>query len=316
MKFYRILHFISVTVVIICMFSGCEAYKGIEHNRNVIKKESESILNNENMKDDNLLFNDSINIYKISHENFNSFLSNPQYDFLLENPVAEYSFCQHTSFYETYDSFQFPINNDLISFLGDTDKVIAYLQQNGISGNIRKMALLDTPTVPITLWVNMDDITCYVTINTVKNSSQYLYDFFSEEEYKNTYGVKIGIMKINGVDIKTPNPPKIHSGYADLPLLCVLENFGAKYKQYADTFFIKVNNKSYILKNDELVLNKLFNSKDNLLYSVDGGPTFIYAVENDVMVDISTLNCILCSMGIKVEIKIDENVVIINNRSS
>lgn len=297
-------------IVLVCFLSSCSnsvSTKIIDENA-----VTEISYSKEEYK---MVFDGELKIYKISRDVFDCFLNNQFHSILKENCESEHIYPADGEWYETSNIYRIPINDSLIQFFGDVEQLNAYLNDNGVNGVIKNMAMFDAPKTPLTLWLCVNDVVCYITINETPFEPYYSYNLYSHNDYVEKFGQKAGSLYVNGVIVETQYAPKIYYNYADVPLLCVLDGLGANIKQYNGKYFIKVNEESYVLNIDELTLYKRFKINKNLLTQVNGGRVFVYLVEDELMVDTATLHSILYNMGFEFELSINNDCIKITDQS-
>ncbi len=243
-------------------------------------------------------------IYKISREVCQAFLSNPSCELLNEKNDNKFPLQSGEDWYVTANITRFPIQKSLVSFLESRDKIEAYLSQNEWQREIEYVTLLDVPAMPITVWIKTTEDYLFLTVNEEPEDPLYSYRIYSQSEFEQRYAGQSGTLTVNGKAVMTSSAPKIYYDYADIPLLTVLKALGATIEPNNKAELqISFQNKVYYLKD-----TKLYNEKDtdaNLLYCVDGGATFIYLQNEELMVDSVTANTLLSNMGRAVSINVE-----------
>lgn len=263
-----------------------------------------------------MIFDNELTIYKISRDVFDCFLNEQFHSILKENCTSEHIYPADGEWYTTNNTYRVPIKNTLIQFVGDNEQLNAYLKDNGVNGVIKNMAMFDAPNTPLTLWLCVDEIVWYITINETPLEPYYNYKLYSRNGYVDKFGQKSGSLYVNDRIVETQYAPKIYYKYADVPLLCVLNNLGANIKQDNNKYIIKIDEESYILNVGEHTLYKRFNNDKNLLRQVDGGCVFVYVVGDELMVDTATLHSILYNMGFNFKLSVDNDCVKITNHGN
>lgn len=326
MKKIKLIHIFLVITLLLA--SGCKNNTNISNNNNnnlIDTVNGDSMENNitsnssANMVPDDftLVFNNEIVIYKITRDVFQSFLTNSLHSTLENSNISKKTYFQSGGQHTTYNVTLFPVKPALIDFLGTKAEVQKYLESNGINEDLNSMAIIDSPNVPITLWVKTTTKELYITISYKSEISEYVYECFSKLDYIQKYSQKNGKLLVNGQEILTYVPPKIFYKNADIPLLEAIKALGAKVSwEDNNTAIIFYNNELYRLNLEDCSLYHLRNTDTNLLYQVDGGPTFIYESDKELMIDESSFSSLLNSMGQKIILNIDYEKSIVTLDSS
>ena len=263
------------------------------------------------------IFNNEIVFYELSRDGFEQFLNNQQYDFLKTNSLNILSYkrqdISENKIYAKSSLYPYDINNSLWGFVGNTAKIKTYLAQNNITSDIISMAIIDAPNVPLVLWINTDNETCYITITPQDDFETYVYEYFSHNNFKNMHIGKPGVLIINGQTISTNVSPQIYHTTADIPLLPVLRNLGATISTNIDgKKTIVLNDKKFILDIENKKLFSEKNDNENILYEIAGGCTFVYKENEELLVDNSTLLHVLITMGKKTTISVNYSKKTVN----
>ena len=256
-----------------------------------------------------MIFDNELTIYKISRDVFDCFLNEQFHSILKENCRSAHIYPADGEWYTTNNTYRVPIKNTLIQFVGDNEQLNSYLKDNGVNGVIKNMAIFDAPNTPLTLWLCVDEIVWYITINETPLDTYYSYKLYSCNDYVDKFGRKNGFLYVNDELVETQSTPQIYYKYADVPLLCILESLGANIKQENNKYTIKINMRTYVLSVDEYALYKRINKDKNLLRQVNGGCVFVYSVQGDLMVDTATLHSILYNMGFNFKLSVDNDCV-------
>lgn len=308
--------FIAVILVVLMFFSGCTiALKDddlVTENTttvNYIEKYSDF-----DVKEDyRLVFDGEIIIYKINRDVFNCFMKTQLHTILKDEYESKNIYPKDGKWFSTMDATRIEINDNLISFVSNKDKIKEYLSSNGVTDDVDNMAMFDASGCPLTLWLSAGGRSYFVTIG--EETTQippYEYKFYSGEEYVEKYGRKKGEIYLNGKLIETEIVPDVYYKYADVPLLCVLKNLGAEIEYEENMVNIKINGGKYILDLEDMSLyNKHNKDKGNLLH-INGGPVFVYRSGDELMVDTATLHYVLSCIDAKSYIKIDRNKIFID----
>ena len=271
---------------------------------------------NEN-DDHKQVFSKEIKIYRITRDILNSFLENPSYSMLKENNLFEATYPQDGEWHITSNVTRFLVKEELIDFLGDQTKIIEFLSSENITTNIEKIALLDAPNMPLTAWINTAHGNFYITINEGIDDKGYVYRFYSQVDFDNKYIPRDGKLIVFDKEVQTTNKPKVYHNYADVSLLDVLKALGAEIEiQSETTRAINFNDTKYILNLSKKSFFKQGEENNNLLTTLDGGSFFVYTIDNELMVDTSTMRNVLYEIGIEVFLSVNSqsSSVVISRR--
>lgn len=315
---------IILFISIVLLFSGCTEdsilsnSNGSSNDKNSV--DDNTVINNIDSKKGetmissnvNSIFCSEIKIYKISRDNFISFVEKPSQNFFKNSDFSAFSFSKGEEWYITSENTRFLIKKKLIDFLGTRNGVEKYLSQNNVNGGIEDIAVFDAPKFPITVWIKTTAENVYITINEKPEDDMYVYRLYTHYEFCEKYLPKQSKLVVEGKEIATKTLPKIYNNYADIPLIAVVEALGAKVVRQDNDITIKFNGKTYLLNINEPTLYVSGNQTENLLYKVDGGATFVYSVGNELMIDNTTLYSVLSDMGKKITIKFDKDNLIVD----
>lgn len=253
-----------------------------------------------------MIFSNNLVIYQLSRDNFNLFLENPSYSFLKNSCDFSALYPESGDYYVTYCTRRFPIQNNLIDFVGNLTEIKSYLSQNNVSDCVKSMAIVDAPNIPLTLWIKTTTNNVFITINEDPDDELYAYQFYTQQDFQEKYMCKNGKLIIRGKEVFCKITPKLYYNYADLPFTDVMLALGAEItEQSKDEMTIRFNGDTYDLDIAKTTLYKSKNKTLNLFYQMDGGCTFIYAVDTELMVDSLTLSCVLSTMGENIIVEFD-----------
>lgn len=310
--------FISVVIVILMLFSGCsvasdsnEPVTEVATTVNYIEKYSCFDTN----ADFHMFYDGEITIYRIKRDVFNCFMKRQLHTILKDECESKNIYPNDGKWFSTMDITRIEIDDTLISFVSNKDKIKEYLSSNGVNDVVDNMAMFDAPCCPLTLWLSAGGRSYFVTIGEeTTHFPPYVYRFYSCEEYIEKYGCKKGEIYLNGKLTETEIDPDVYYKYADVPLLSILSNLGAELEYKENKVDIKINGGKYILDLEELSLHNKYNNDKGNLFHIDGGPTFVYRSGNEIMVDTAILNWVLTCMDAKSYIKINGNKIFIDLR--
>lgn len=250
-----------------------------------------------------------VQIYKISRDTFESFLSKPSVETLSIVDSQSYIYPENGQWYVTHNVSRFPIQQSLIDFVGNQTEIESYLLQHNINGKIKNTLIFEAPYVPLTLWVQTDEENVFITINEQTEDALYVYRCYTSSDYNEKYGCVYALLNVKGKNITDDVPVKMYYNYADIPFTSVLKSLGATLTWESDSKAkITFNEKIYILDVENCELYEAENKTENMLYQIDGGRIFVYPAGQELMVDSNTLVCVLEDMG--------ENVAINCNKTS
>jgi len=254
----------------------------------------------------------NIVIYKISKDVFNSFLQNNSHNYLKDNCYLKYEYPKDGEWFITHGNIRFPIQYNLINFIGNEIAVKDYISNNNISCDIDNMAIFNAPNTPITFWIKTKIENFYITINEYPEDDIYTYRFYNEKTFKEKFTGKDCAVIVNGKVLEDKSIAKLYYNYAELPLIAILKAFGATIITKDETeFSINFKNKTYQLNIKNHTFYNDENPDNNFLNQVDGGIISIYSTSSDLMVDDSTLSYVLYEMGKKVTITQGDGSVVL-----
>lgn len=244
-----------------------------------------------------------LDVYEIEREFLNSFVVHCSIKELEKCEKQELQHNTSAGYYFIKECSAFKVQQSLIDFVGDKNAITNFLAENDIKDKVQYASLFIAPHTPVTLYVKTDNSNFFITINESLEDEGYVYRLYTQDEFKEKFTLKIGSLTIEGKesDIKT----KVYSKSADIPLLATLKEFGAEVKEGSRYSKMKIGGKTYYIDLEKPNLYTPLKKKQNLLYQINGGRTFVYAEDGDIMVDDATLNYILYEMGVKVEIIVD-----------
>ncbi len=299
----------AIFLTVVVLFSGCSMLQDNHDStgeNSVTESSIPDIGNTKVPTKYEMIFSNNLVVYQLSRDSFASFLQNPLYSFLTHNCESSARYEKGEKRHVSYGGSLFTINDDLVRFWGNSNKVKAYLSQNDVSGSLECMAVIDAPNVPITLWIKTTKSNVFVTINEKPDDQRYVYRIYTHKVFQQRYLCKEAKLFVKGKEVVCNPAPKLYYDYADVPFTDVMRALGAKITQKSNgNTKIKYNGKVYEL---DVVNTALYQRKDksfNMFYVLDGGPCFIYEEKGEVMVDSATLLCVLSYMGEKVMIETD-----------
>ena len=207
-----------------------------------------------------------------------------------------------------YDSF--------MDFIGNTTKMEIYLKENGIIGNVKNIALVETLQSPSTIWVVVDQENYFITINEKSDDSNnvdektYFYRIYNHSDYYEKFRMKDTKLIVKDKDISDGNYVKTNGVYVYVSLNAIIEQLGGKVELYDNKsgVFITYNNKKYIFDMYDEIDPKDIESDYIFIYNgVSGGYTFFEIIDGEVIVDSSVLRAaIQFNMDLKVRLDYDD----------
>lgn len=309
---------VLVLIVLMMLFTGCSNNSSQD---NVTAGNTSQKANSVNKKvyDEAQIFNDEIKIYQLSRDAFYAFLESPSRDTFKNSVTLNSVFATANPNFISINSYCFPIEQELIDFAGNTDKLQEYLLENGVKGTIQDMAIFDSPRMPLTQWLNIDNTNAFITIDIELEGDieVYTYQFYSQKDFQEKYTPVSGRIIIKGKEIDC-DKAIIYHDYADIPLMEVLNAMGAKTVfKYKHNIRIRFNGALYRLDLDKGTLFAVNDAEQDLLNTIVGGPVFVYRVDDELMVGNATLAFVLSSMGEDVFVNTDRenNCVNITDKS-
>lgn len=252
-----------------------------------------------------------IKIYELDRDVFLNFLEEPSVEKLDQCYVNEYALKEEKQWHLRTDGNRIPLEKALFDFVCDESKIAKYLSENDMCAEVKSAFVLDTPFVPLSIWVKTSQESVFIKVDIAKEA--VAYDLFLLSDYRVLYSPVQSEIYVNGN--KTEKQGWIYAGYADIPVLGVLKALGAKTDEKDACVDISFKGKKYVLDKANISICRKEYSEENLLH-VDGGTLAItYLLENDVMIDSYTVRNLLYYMGCSVDITCDKlnKIVLINS---
>lgn len=253
-------------------------------------------------------FSGNIVIHQISRDAFYRFLEEPSYGRIKQGSFGSYTYPEDGEWYVKWGASRFSVRDELITFAGSKDQLETYLLQNHITDEAQGAILYEAPHVPLTVWVKTTQGHVFITINedVVINEDSYVYKFYDQSAYYEKFKQREAKLIVKGTRVTAKTPTKLYYNYADLPMIAVLEAMGATVKPKNDTVYsISFKGKDYVLNLSKLSLAEAGSENDNLLTRITGGPTFMYPVGNELMIDHISFRAVLRAMGDDSSVKVD-----------
>jgi len=259
---------------------------------------------------------DEIILYELLRNDFQKLIENQNIDEAINNCYKKATYTTQGSFWHAYtdqDSIwheslagnMIDITNDFLGFFMDKTAVQSCLSQNGVSGEVEDVVLLDTQSISLVIWIKTTDSIAYIVASFSYEKECIVYKLYTQEELEEKYLAKEAELVVNGKKIKTKNPPVIYHDYADIPFSVVLEAMGKDVDWKNDTdatvtmsgekYELKINERKFCRENDYI----------NLLYMIVGGSMYVYPQNGELMVDSNTLYCVFDYLEEPISIKID-----------
>jgi len=253
---------------------------------------------------------EKVEIYSINREGFQEFLNEPTIEKLTEKSHGE--ICNlEIGRYKRSAYRYFTVKEDFLSFACGGDEMKAFLSQNGIDEEISEIAVIDSDSLALVIWVQTSGECVYITVDEANYFEEYEYRLYTNEEFREKFLSKEGRLLFNLKEIKTENHAVLYHNYGEVPFCAVLTAMGAKFEWKNDT-------QSEVLFRDEMYVldleEKSFYKKgevQNFIRCLDGGKTYIYPLEKELMVDTTVLTVFLAGFFDDYHVTVDsENAVI------
>ena len=253
-------------------------------------------------------------VYQINRTQFQEFLSTPSADVLDSYGANRLCYPQDGEWLHIIDLRRVPIKQQLLDFCGDVHTLEKCLTDRGISAVIERALMIDTPHVPLTLWLDTTAGNYYITVHNLSDEKP-TYAFYSESEYRDMYLCAEASLYVNRKEVITDTPAIVYHNYADIPLLAVLEAMGADLKYESDMLTaISFQGTNYYLDTEKYRLYVADSESHNLIASLQGGTSFVYSVGRELMMDDAMLRATLENMGIDANITMDKEKAIVKIR--
>ena len=285
-------------------------------------------------------------VYEIGQDIYDQFIVNPSYDILNQQEnrkeiniyslsiTAAGSIRQETispdsgtaQDYQDYDDGTLPIwgaggltvYKSLVDFAGNTAKIKEYLNQNGVTANIEGVALITGTPSPNTIWVKTDKENYFITVDEQQEDyindpekTTYVYRLYDHSAYLKKFREKACRLIVKGKDITDGNYVKLYYNYANLPLIAVMKELGAKVeRQSKTTLAITYGNKHYILDTTSCSLDEIkANGTESTAIPPVGGGGGSQVIGNELVVDDNMMWIYVKFMGAKMNIDYKQGVI-------
>lgn len=251
---------------------------------------------------------ESIEIIGISREVFLDFISNPSSEILRDTTLLKR---QYVSSGENYSrgSKLFSVQPSLIEFLKKVN-MKTYLEEQGIHTNVKEVLLIDSPRVPMFVWIEADSFCGFVTVEDcwIENNyaTHYVYQFYTQEEFYTEYNDILARVTVNAGPCEKFAQAVLYHDYADFPVLEVLELMGATVTQKSENLAdVQYNGKEYAFDSNAFSMREKNSGKDAVMPM--SGRTFVYKKDGVLMVDSHTLSSLLLELGTPITYAYDRN---------
>ncbi len=273
---------------------------------------------------DNLLDDGKIVRYKLRREDYYKFISNPSQAFLDKNG-DEILVCSksNTVFEVNYEYPQtkikgegfvrlgfdppMPLYKSLIDFTDKSQELNNFLSEKGIKESACRTAIVYSSAYPITIWLQTDKTSYFLTIDHTVDDREYTYSFYTLKTFKEKYSPRTASLFLNGKVIS--KNVVLHYDYADVPFVAALKAIGAKVNWKSDTTAdITINGKLYRLDTNKVsVLEKgreeIGGNSINIIMALSGGTRFAEKRNKELILDSVTASYGLYIMsGYRVEV--------------
>lgn len=192
-------------------------------------------------------------------------------------------------------------------------KLQRYLNQNGITEELKSFAVIHSVGYPVVLWMQTENKSCFLVVDDLMLledlTMEYSYSFHTQDAFYKTYHSVDAQLIVNGKDITKGNYVKIHPHYAELPLVAILRELGATVNWKGQkTAEIILNKKTFVLDTEKRLLTEKLDGREiphilvapgRLGFSQD-------AVDEFILDDISVDTCLLY-MNLDVTVTVDRD---------
>ena len=241
----------------------------------------------------------SMEIIKISRDVFLDFIGNPSSDVLRDVTQIER---KYVSAGEIYDrgSNRFSVQPSLAEFL-KKEKMKTYLEEHGIHTNVNDVFLIDSPKVPMLVWIEADGFCGFVTVEDCwgenNYATHYSYQFYTQKEFCAEYdSVFSKVIVKDATPFEKSVQAVLYHDYADFPVLEVLELMGATVTKKSETLAdVHYNGKEYTFDLENFSMCEKESGEDVVIPI--SGRIFIYKKDGVLMVDSNTLSALLWELG-------------------
>ena len=314
---------VSVFVIAVAVYiSGCSK-NNISIRRSVMNTDVNKINcttdNRQPQTEDflNIAATNKIIIYNLSRDDFQDFINEPTEEMIYENCIRQNTYSESGVFHITSNALFLQIQDPLLSLLGDEDNLQNYLSESAITDKIIGTAIVDSPSFPLTVWIETENTNYFITVELPDYTQEYEYTLYDHTAFLEKYRIKEGRLYLNSQEIHLKSPIKIFSKNADIPLLTVMQELGASVEwQNSHIAIVTYNANAYFLDLESPLFCRLGDNNLNILYQIDGGASIIYAEGTELWLDWVTLKHVLNEIGVAVNIIIDNAIVSIEVRNN
>ena len=300
MRGYHIICVVLILLMVLCAF-GCQ------------KQSNNAPTTNQNKLQETTTYNDNLNmqvtICHLSREAFQSFLQDPSLEAAKNSSDSIFTFPDDGDYLNPVGAVILSAKDFSANYDADSAEITKFLSQNGITEKTEKWAIIDTPLVPLTLWLRISAENVFITIDPEAESYSDKFAFFTYDSFYSIYSCREGTLIVNGETVTAEKSICVYCDYADLPLISVLKALGAEtVSESDDEIHMEYKNTEYVINVSEISFCKSDSESENLLTRIIGLNTFVYAESNEIMVDSTTLQTVLSHIGenITVETVVDE----------
>ena len=213
-----------------------------------------------------------------------------------------------------------PVYNDLLDFTQSKEAIQSYLSSQGIEENIEDTLLLNVidSDIPVTILVETDKNNYFITIELSCDlvGDIYSYTLYTQGAYKEKYGYKDGILKVNNKVINEGEYVKFQNTKVYMPFRTIMEGLGAdiEWDNITGSVYMLCNGKEYILKTrNGFSLYENGGTIDMLLPPPGSYGQYSYKIIDDrIIMDDKTMSVIVSLVDAKIDIDYDKLIININ----
>ncbi|MGN0115420.1 MAG: hypothetical protein ACI396_08830, partial [Acutalibacteraceae bacterium] len=212
-----------------------------------------------------------------------------------------------------------PVYDELIDFVGNTEKIKVFLNQNNVqSGDITNVKIICSNVIPVVIWVEAGETDSFITVcedqeDFAFDSPHYVYRAYAKEDFYDRFSGKSGAIIVNGKVIETEYSPVMYHDCAVLPFFEIIKALGAEisWSEY-DSAQIVYDGKNYeYLSCDEynIISLKQENDTRNYFMPAPGDELSYTIVDNEIMIMNYSADAVFELFGVRCEMDYDNLTV-------
>lgn len=222
-------------------------------------------------------------------------------------------------------NFSLPVYTEFIEFISSKSNIQNIFADNNFNCKVNDYVIVEgrvpnSAKVPVIVWVTTDSGNYYITINEKPEfnkqlSTEFGYILYTQDAFLQKFGLRDGILRVNGKDITYGNYIKFENNGVYMPFRAIMETLGAtiKWDVIQNNTSVKYNNKEYVLEvNNRLSLIEV-GTPENILMTPPGGSYYCDIIDDRIIMDANTMKAVIKLIGGTVNINYNNMVVEIDS---